>query len=65
MAALPETFVRGFHNLDVISRMPYRKLGKAGRLVSALSFGASSFGGSFSQFPEELCKPLLEAALRG
>ncbi len=44
---LPSTFVEGFHDPAVVSRMPYRPLGRDGRLVSLLSFGASSLAGVF------------------
>ena len=42
--ALPATFVEGFHDPAVVARMPYRRFGRSGRLVSQLSLGASSFG---------------------
>lgn len=63
-SALPATFVAGFHSLEAIKRMPYRTLGQAGRLVSALSFGASSLGGSFSSMPDEVVKPMVVNALK-
>eukprot|EP01048_Picozoa_sp_COSAG05_P003007 COSAG05_NODE_133_length_17087_cov_268.363374_8_plen_248_part_00 len=50
---LPETYVEGFHDPDVVRRMRYRKLGNcktkdgAQMHVSILSFGASSLGGCF------------------
>ncbi len=44
---LPPTFVEGFHDPEVVKAMPYRKLGRDGRLVSLLSFGASSLAGVF------------------
>jgi L-galactose dehydrogenase len=47
MQPLPPTFVRGFHDEATVRAMPYRALGGDGRLVSLLSFGASSLSGSF------------------
>jgi L-galactose dehydrogenase len=44
---LPSTFVKGFHDEKVVMEMPYRPLGRDGRLVSLLSFGASSLAGVF------------------
>jgi L-galactose dehydrogenase len=44
---LPETFTAGFHDPEVVKQMPFRKLGKDGRMVSLLSFGASSLAGVF------------------
>jgi len=44
---LPPTYVPDFHDADVISKMPYRSLGKTGMQVSILSFGASSLGSVF------------------
>ena len=44
---LPPTFVAGFHDEATVRAMPYRPLGRDGRLVSLLSFGASSLSGSF------------------
>jgi len=46
-APLPPTFVAGFHDEATVRAMPYRPLGRDGRLVSLLSFGASSLSGSF------------------
>lgn len=47
MADLPPTFTPGFHDEATVRAMPYRPLGRDGRLVSLLSFGASSLSGSF------------------
>ena len=44
---LPPTYVPGFHTEAAVRAMPYRPLGPDGRLVSLLSFGASSLSGSF------------------
>jgi aryl-alcohol dehydrogenase-like predicted oxidoreductase len=44
---LPSTFVEGFHDEATVRAMPYRPLGADGRLVSLLSFGASSLAGVF------------------
>ncbi len=44
---LPPTYVEGWHDPAAVRRMPYRPLGRDGRLVSLLSFGASSLAGVF------------------
>ena len=40
----PDTYVEGFHDLEVIKKMQYRSVAHLG-LVSVLSFGASGLGG--------------------
>lgn len=45
---LPATYVEGFHDPEVVKRMPYRPLGGDTALdVSILSFGGSSLGSVF------------------
>lgn len=41
------TWVKGFHVPEVVARMPYRGFGATGRVVSALSWGATSLGGFY------------------
>ncbi len=61
---LPATFVEGFHTASAVSRMQYRALGKSARLISALSLGASSFGGAFGDMTDDTCKAMVHTALR-
>lgn len=41
---LPATYVEGFHDLEAVKTMEYRKLGKTGLMVSKLSFGGGPLG---------------------
>lgn len=42
MAALPPTFVKGFHDEDAVRKMTYLPLGRTGLLVSKLSLGGGT-----------------------
>jgi aryl-alcohol dehydrogenase-like predicted oxidoreductase len=42
MTSLPATFVPGFHDEEVVRKIPYQKLGQTDMIVSRLSFGCSS-----------------------
>ena len=44
---LPETYVDGWHDPDVLKKMDYRTMPKFGK-VSVISFGASGLGGMFT-----------------
>jgi len=59
---LPDTFVAGFHDPDVVGRMSYRRFGD--RLVSSLSLGASALAGVFRGVDEAECLDVVELALR-
>ena len=62
---LPATFVEGFHDAAVVARMPYRRFGRSGRLVSQLSLGASSFGNVYGTVQAEAdCHAVTLAALK-
>ena len=62
---VPPTYVEGWHNIDDIKAMPYRPLGKDQRLVSLLSFGASSLAGVFRKdVTESENFAVVEAAIR-
>lgn len=41
--ALPETYVKGFHDLAAVKQMPYVPLGNTGMNVSRISLGAGGF----------------------
>ncbi|KAL6070663.1 D-arabinose 1-dehydrogenase [Balamuthia mandrillaris] len=43
-SGLPPTFVEGFHDLEAVRRMEYRRLGSTPFLVSIMSLGASALG---------------------
>jgi len=47
MSPLPPTYVEGFHSLDSVKKLTYRRVGNTDMQVSTLSFGASSLGGVF------------------
>ena len=46
-ADLPATFVEGFHEKDVVSMMPYRRMGD--RTLSIVGLGCSSFSDIFGE----------------
>ncbi|KAM8704126.1 hypothetical protein ACLKA7_008695 [Drosophila subpalustris] len=46
---LPATFVKGFHNEDLVRRMEYRKLGGTGLKVSALSLGGATLSALYDK----------------
>ncbi|CAM9614667.1 unnamed protein product [Phaeothamnion confervicola] len=60
---LPPTFVKGFHEPDVVRRMPYRPLGRTGLVVSAIGFGGSSVGGSFGPVEQADARHAVKSAL--
>lgn len=41
--SLPKTFVKGFHDEELVARMEYRPLGKTGLNVSKVSLGGGTF----------------------
>ena len=61
---LPETYVKGFHNLEAVRKMKYSPLGKTGMNVSLLSFGASSLGSVFRDTAEEEAVNVLVTAIK-
>ena len=67
LPGLPPTFVAGFHDEASVRKMPYRPLGREGRLVSLLSFGASSLAGVFRAdvTEEENARVVVEAVRAG
>jgi len=46
--SLPATFVKGFHNEELVRRMEYRKLGSTGLRVSKISLGGATLSKLFS-----------------
>ena len=63
---LPETYVAGFHDPEVVKRMPYSKFGRSGRLISKLSLGASSFGNAYGPVKNEAdCHEVILKAVKG
>lgn len=62
---LPETFVEGFHDPEVVKRMPYSKFGRSQRLISKLSLGCSSFGNAYGPVKnEDDCHTVIENAIK-
>ncbi|XP_067006585.1 uncharacterized protein [Anabrus simplex] len=53
MAALPATFVPGFHDEAAVRRMRYNSLGKTGLQVSHLAFGGGALGNHYGSYSEE------------
>jgi len=64
MAAVPPTFVEGFHDADAVGRMQYRELGDTGMVVSALGFGASALAGVFHEVAEDECVAVVRETLK-
>jgi len=59
-----ETFVAGFHDAVLSSRMEYRPLGRTGMNVSRLSLGTSALGGVYGETNEEECWQLVKYCLK-
>ena len=51
-AALPATYVEGFHDLESVKKLPYRPLGQTGMKVAIVGLGSSALGGSYTDKPE-------------
>ena len=64
MSSLPATFVEGFHDEETVRKMQYYHFGRTGRLVSAVSLGASSFAGVFHEASEQDCRTIVLEALQ-
>eukprot|EP00747_Dinoflagellata_sp_TGD_P165929 gnl/TRDRNA2_/TRDRNA2_187960_c0_seq1.p1 gnl/TRDRNA2_/TRDRNA2_187960_c0~~gnl/TRDRNA2_/TRDRNA2_187960_c0_seq1.p1 ORF type:complete len:388 (+),score=68.63 gnl/TRDRNA2_/TRDRNA2_187960_c0_seq1:69-1232(+) len=47
------TYVKGFHDDEMVKQMRYRALGATGMKVSILSYGASALGSAYSPINEE------------
>ncbi|XP_055850782.1 uncharacterized protein LOC129915319 [Episyrphus balteatus] len=45
--SLPKTFVKGFHDENLVAKMEYLPLGKTGLKVSKVSLGGGTFSGTF------------------
>lgn len=41
--ALPKTYVKGFHNLEDVKKMKYKKFGDTDLMVSQMSLGTGGF----------------------
>ncbi|XP_014488989.1 PREDICTED: L-galactose dehydrogenase-like [Dinoponera quadriceps] len=52
MNSLPSTYVEGFHDLEAVRTMEYKKLGKTGLMVSKLSFGSGPLGYHYGTYDE-------------
>ncbi|XP_050307122.1 uncharacterized protein LOC126743899 [Anthonomus grandis grandis] len=62
--ALPETFVKGFHDANVIKKMPYLPLGDTNMLVSKLSLGTGGFSYFYGDYNIEECKKTVYEAIK-
>lgn len=60
----PQTFVRGFHDPEAVSRMTYHPLGNTGLQLSRLSLGGGPFGGLYGAASEQACIDTVHLALK-
>lgn len=65
--SLPATFVKGFHNEELVRRMEYRKLGTTGLRVSSLALGGATLSALYDKKfdVEEGIKTVQEAIRSG
>ncbi|XP_050316145.1 uncharacterized protein LOC126750547 [Anthonomus grandis grandis] len=61
---LPETFVPGFHDEEVVKKMVYNDFGNTGLKVSKLSIGTGVFCYAYNDVDLEQCKETLIKALK-
>eukprot|EP00730_Choanoeca_flexa_P007908 TRINITY_DN12411_c0_g1_i13.p1 TRINITY_DN12411_c0_g1~~TRINITY_DN12411_c0_g1_i13.p1 ORF type:complete len:343 (+),score=62.00 TRINITY_DN12411_c0_g1_i13:103-1131(+) len=64
MAALPATFVEGYHDKQAVEKMEYRKMDGPGWEVSKLSLGTSSLGSVFRKTNEEESIEVVRTAIK-
>ncbi|XP_025829493.1 L-galactose dehydrogenase-like [Agrilus planipennis] len=62
--SLPPTFVKGFHDENVIKRMKYVKFGATDLVVSQLSLGTGGFSTLYGVFSLEECRATVVDALK-
>lgn len=46
LTELPATYVEGFHDLESVKKMRYKRLGRTELYLSELSLGGGAFGGA-------------------
>ncbi|XP_032687994.1 L-galactose dehydrogenase-like isoform X1 [Odontomachus brunneus] len=52
MSSLPTTYIEGFHDLEAVKSMEYKKLGKTDLMVSKLAFGSGPLGCHYGTYDE-------------
>ncbi|KAL2740807.1 L-galactose dehydrogenase-like [Vespula squamosa] len=61
---LPPTYVEGFHDLEAVKLMEYKKLGKTDLLVSKLSFGGGPLGCHYGNYDENEAIETIRQAIK-
>ncbi|KAF7417852.1 hypothetical protein HZH68_000505 [Vespula germanica] len=61
---LPPTYVEGFHDLEAVKIMEYKKLGKTDLLVSKLSFGGGPLGCHYGNYDENEAIETIRQAIK-
>lgn len=61
---LPPTYVEGFHDLEAVKAMEYKKLGKTNLLVSKLSFGSGPLGCHYGDYDEDEAIEAIRQAIK-
>jgi len=64
MTTLPATFVPGFHDEDVVSKMQYCDFGSTGLKLSKLGLGTAGFSTLFGNYTFEECNETVQKALK-
>ncbi|KAK2576263.1 hypothetical protein KPH14_005629 [Odynerus spinipes] len=61
---LPPTYVEGFHDLEAVKAMEYKKLGKTDLLISKLSFGGGPLGCHYGNYDEHEAIEAIQQAIK-
>ncbi|KAF5277695.1 hypothetical protein FQR65_LT03675 [Abscondita terminalis] len=61
---LPETYVPGFHNEELVKKMKYNVFGGTGLMISQLSIGTAGFSYLFGEYSADKCREALVKALK-
>ena len=64
MTGTPPTYVSDFHDVNLIKKMPYKKLGKTDMIVSKMSLGCAPLGSIYRKTKEEESEAVVRAALK-
>ncbi|XP_066911247.1 uncharacterized protein [Clytia hemisphaerica] len=60
----PSTFISGYRDESMCTKMKYNDLGKTGMKVSKLGLGCSAFGGVYGTVDEQECYDIIEYCLK-
>lgn len=61
---LPPTYIEGFHDLEAVNAMKYKKLGKTDLIISELSFGGGPLGCHYGNYDENEAIEAIRKAIK-